>query len=217
MADRVRIPKQYSNFIANVRNRAKKHGVTVVIDKRKNYVETGGIRSNGFFSDDDPPILAVAQGTRPVHQWMLVFLHESCHMDQWIEQTKIWTDGNVGVGDWDTTALIDLWIHNFVELTPKQRTNYVRRSFEIELDCEKRAVEAIKKWNLPIHVEQYIQKANAYVTFYKIVAKYRKWYKIGKEPYYVRKIWTKMPTEFVDWNTPLTKETRTLYEGILKK
>ncbi len=217
MADRVRIPKQYSAFIADVRKRAKKHGVKFLLNKHQNFVECGGINSNGYFSDEDPPTLAVGMGSRPLHQWFIILLHESCHMDQWIEQTDVWNNCTVGNGEWDTTAVIDLWINNIVELNIAQRNDYIKRSFEVELDCEKRSAAAIEKWDLPIHVPQYIQKANAYVTFYKIIQKSRKWYKIGKEPYYIRKIWKQMPTKFVEWETPVPKRIRDLYEETLRK
>ena len=217
MANRVRIPKEYSAFITDVRKRAKKHGVKFLINKHQNFVECGGIRSNGYFSDEDPVTLAVGMGSRPLHQWFIILLHESCHMDQWIEQTDVWNSCTIGTGEWDTMAIIDLWINEVVELSVNQRNDYIRRSFEVELDCEKRAAAAIEKWNLPIHVPQYIQKANAYVTFYKIIQKSRKWYKIGKEPYHMRKIWKQMPTEFVEWETPVPKRIRDLYEEILRK
>lgn len=217
MADRVRIPKQYNAFISDVRQRARKHGVRVVINKNQNFVVAGGINSNGYFADEDPPVLAVGRGTRPLHQWFTVLLHESCHMDQWIEQTDTWTNGYVGKGDWDTSALIDLWINNAVELTPTQRDDYIKRTFDIEQDCERRSAEALEKWNIPIHVPQYIQKANAYLTFYKIIRHDRSWYKIGKEPYNVRKIWKQMPTSFVEWDTPVPKNIRILYDNILRK
>ncbi len=45
----------------------------------------------------------------------------------------------------------------------------------LELDCEKRSVEKILKYNLPIDIKEYIQKANCYVFFYNHMKKTRQW------------------------------------------
>jgi hypothetical protein len=76
--------------------------------------------------------------------------------------------------------------------------NEIRTSIIVEVDCEKRTVEKIKKYGLDsiINIDEYIQKSNAYVLFYLWMRKNRKWYTIGKEPYNIPDVVSVMPKTF---------------------
>jgi len=69
----------------------------------------------------------------------------------------------------------------------------------LELDCEKRAVKNIKKYNLPVNIETYIQKANSYILFYNYVKETRQWSKPGNAPYALKnkELWSLCPTKFM--------------------
>ena len=161
-------------------------------------VSDGPTQGNGCFEestgDDMRGTLTCAVG-KPLEEWLPTFVHETCHKDQFIEQTDVWLDGIYG--SYESMDFIDLWIRGLVELSATQKDRYFKASILVELDCEIRAVAKIEKYNLPINVTEYIQRANAYVLFYQVMRRTRKWYTIGKEPYAVESVWTKMPKTFM--------------------
>ena len=66
----------------------------------------------------------------------------------------------------------------------------------MELDCEKRVVDRIKEYNLPLDIPTYTKRANAYALFYNYMHSNRAWYKIGHEPYNDPKILELMSDKF---------------------
>jgi hypothetical protein len=52
----------------------------------------------------------------------------------------------------------------------------IRDIQECERDAERRGLKLIKKYKLP-DVKDYIQRANAYILFYEVIRKHRKWCK----------------------------------------
>ena len=47
---------------------------------------------------------------------------------------------------------------------------------EMELDCERKSVEMIKKFDLPIDIEEYTSIANIYIFYYTYAKKNRCWF-----------------------------------------
>jgi hypothetical protein len=155
----------------------------------------GGIKCNGYF-DDTIRTLACAMG-KDISQWLFILIHESSHMDQFFEQVEAWTNNNNGMGN------VDKWI-NGASIDNDLIESDIKASMECELDCEKRTVEKLKKYDLGdiIDIENYIQKSNAYILFYLWMKKNRKWYSIGKEPYNQNEIVEAMPKTFdIDYTT----------------
>ncbi len=66
----------------------------------------------------------------------------------------------------------------------------------MEFDCEKRTVAKIKKYNLPIDIKDYIQKANAYVWFYTAVLNKRQWDGTKSDSIYIKEIFSICPKTF---------------------
>lgn len=88
--------------------------------------------------------------------------------------------------------------------------------FGIEVEYHREIPDFVKKWDGYDnygYVEEYIQKSNAYILFYRWMHKTRKWYEIGKEPYNIKEIVSQMPTTF---NVDYTKLTPKL-ERVFKK
>lgn len=184
-------PRSIQFFLSHVKHIAKIHGVKLLlVDNRS--VSARGKLSNGLFMES-PPTLVVAM-KQPIDKWLPVLLHEYSHMTQWIDELPLFTDRYIdGFG---INSLITLWINHRIELSKEQLNDYIQRIQNLELDCEKRTVNNIKLFGLPIKIDEYIQKANSYIFFYKIVRHSRCWYKIGKEPYNLRKVWRWMPKDF---------------------
>jgi len=159
----------------------------------KPYVITGGMSCGGYF-DASNLILCLGMDS-PEGIRLGSLAHEANHMEQWAKKKKVWTDFEI-TGGLDIGVLISLWLKRLVELNDKQLTEYIRKSQNLELDCEKMAVKVIRKWGLDINIDRYIQMANAYVKFYEVMKRERKWYKrwylLGQD----RLLLDSMPTEF---------------------
>ncbi len=185
-----------NKFINDLKTITTKEGVKLLLSPEKGveYVG-GGFICNGYF-DSDGKTLACALG-KDVSQWLIILLHESCHMDQWLDQVPAWTE-NLGMEN------IDKWLGGDDNVDMNLIDEEIRTSMLVELDCEKRTVEKIKKYNLDsiINIDEYIQKSNAYILFYLWLRKNRRWYTIGKEPYNQAIVVSSMPKTFnIDYNT----------------
>lgn len=155
--------------------------------------ESVGGRFNGMFDarDGETPALVVACG-KPESDWLPVLLHESCHMDQFIARSGVWLDQSV-TREWDSMSLLLLWLDHLVELSDSQLDSYVRRSRNVEWDCERRALLKINDMGLPLDPVDYACKANSYIWLYTCwLQKHRKWYTTGREPWKIPQIWTNL-------------------------
>lgn len=196
-------------FISDLKIKCKDNNVKLRIENKPGIPYTDnedGIMVNGFF-DGDTRTLACAVG-KDIEYWLTILIHESSHMDQFLESDPTWIN-NIGL------IQTDLWLSGDDEVDMDVIENEIRTGIDVEVDCEKRSVEKIKKWNLDtvINVEEYIQKSNAYILFYRWMHKVRSWYSIGKEPYNIKEIVSQMPTNF---NVDYSKLTPRL-EEIFKK
>lgn len=161
-------------FLELVKKDCKEHGVRLHLSKGR-YVVMDGTRCSGYFTSDEPPTLAVAMG-REFSEWFPTLVHEYCHMQQWLEDTKIWRNANDNMDLWD-------WLAGKKDLPSRTAKKLCMRALDCELDCERRAVAMIKKYKFPLEIVPYCKQANAYAYFYHLVYKHRRWYEVGKEPY----------------------------------
>lgn len=183
--------KKTEAFISFVKEECKKNKVVFKPYKRSHIKLTNDIKCGGFFDDGaDPdhrkPTLAFAQG-RPDYLELLV--HEYCHMTQWTDGIDLW---EMSAGSMST---IDEWLSGVDH--PKEKVEAALNvSRDLELDNEKRAVEVFRKWNLPVDVNLYIKKSNAYVLFYNYLKISRKWSDPGNSPYTNKNILEAMSDKF---------------------
>ncbi len=186
-------------LISDIEIRAKVYNVSLeFINERSIAVLNSSLQVNGYFNHN-PPTLSVAY-KQSLKNWTLVLLHESCHMDQWIENASAWKRTFV-TSTVETNDLLDLWLDKKITLNPKQLNYVINTTRDLELDCEKRAVKKIRKYNLPVDIDEYVRRANAYVCFYTAMKKTRRWYTPGNEPYNNEKVWKEMPTKWLnDYN-----------------
>jgi len=170
------------------------------------YVPINGVDCSGYFEDDPKPYIRVAV-KKPFDEWFPVFIHESCHKDQYVENSIVWAQK---IKDYfNASDILDMWINQVVELKPKQLTEVIKQVINLELDCEKRSVEKIKKYNLPINIEAYIQQANSYIFYHHLLAEYRR-YPTKAAPYEVKELWTQMPKTFKKNYASISKKTSSL-------
>jgi hypothetical protein len=193
-------------FIAHVKSECEKHGVEY---RRFNapFVElTESIKCSGFFSDGtdesfDHPILCFADERT---DWLEILVHEYCHMTQWLDGDHFDLWGKAV----DAIDFVDKWIGG-EDISGIEE--YINISRDLELDNEKRSVEMMKKFDLPIDISKYIKKSNAYVHFYNYLKTTRKWSVPGNAPYQNENILNAMSENFDMEYSYLTEDLKKLY------
>jgi hypothetical protein len=169
-------------FLTDLRGICKEKDVKLFLPNSESVAYSDKIRTIGFFGGD-PLTLACARKS-PV--FIEVLVHESCHLDQYFDDYNFFNKG-------ENSDLIDEWL---LGKEIKNIEKHIEITREIELDCEKRAVRKILKYQLPININHYIQKSNAYVWFHNYMCKKRFWPIPEEFPYNVIEIWSKMPATF---------------------
>lgn len=149
----------------------------------------------GYFSDDDR-VLVVATGCSE-EKWLGVLVHELCHLHQWVEDCPAWKNCSFR-GD-NSNNLMDAWLLRKVDLEPNMLKRVIYAIQDMEMNCEQRAWRLIKRFNLSIDPQRYIQEANAYVWQYYVVRKLCLWSQSGRHPARIKEIVDKMPTHFMKY------------------
>lgn len=140
------------------------------------HVMADGLRCSGYFDPEpSPPILAVAWGAGPRRVGILI--HEYCHLTQWAESAPVWLADEGS--DWSA------WLGG---KSVRGIGAQIERSRELEADCERRAIRLIRELEAPIDVEAYARAANAYIHFYNLMAKERRWFAKDRAPYLVPEV-----------------------------
>ena len=162
-----------------------------------NKVDQENLPCSGYFDEKN---LVVATNKKNVREWLDVLVHESCHLDQFLEKSKLW------VSDSESLFIVEAWIHK-KNISIERKDLGFKNTIALELDCEKRTIAKIKKYGLDINKDEYVQKANSYIFAYLYALIYREWY---PTPYENSRIWKKMPTNFLTINQYLDKNSKYL-------
>jgi hypothetical protein len=162
-----------------------------------NKVDQENLPCSGYFDEKN---LVVATNKKNIREWLDVLVHESCHLDQFLERSKLW------VSDEESLSIVEAWI-NKKNISEQRRDRGFFNTIALELDCEKRTIIKIKKYGLDINKEEYIQKANSYLFSYLYALIYRKWY---PTPYENSRVWRKMPKNFLTIDEYFDKNSKYL-------
>lgn len=177
-------------FLSYIRKKCKEHNVKLILKNAKKIKLSNKIYVGGYFSDEPNECeLACALKNQ---EYLNLLVHEYSHMEQWVDKSEIWTNAK-------GTEMLDDWLEG------KEIKNIDKKIDDLklcELDCEKRALRNIKKFNLPINLKTYIQKANSYVLFYNYIKETRRWSKPGNAPYSPKNIelWSLCPDKFMPYS-----------------
>lgn len=175
--------KLEKHIIEHVKAECKKYKVKFYIGKGK-YLLCNGIKVNGYF-DSDELVLAISLNTP---NWLLILSHEYSHMLQYFEQCKEWKYYEKSL--FDFVAFIE-----GSKVSKKYLNKSIETLIDLERDCEVRSSNFLSSVGYD-KIDVYIQKANAYTLFYYYMKENKVWYKIGKEPYNLPKVWKKFPKTF---------------------
>lgn len=150
----------------------------------------------GFHDGYRPNILAFGAG-RPPEEWLVVALHESSHMDQFIEKAKVWTDCEFP-DHIDATDYYFEWLADKNFELPEPIEKIAQRALMVELDCERRTLQKLYRYGLDECIDpvEYIKKSNSYVYFYLYMLESRRWSAGERAPYKIDDIWKFAPTTF---------------------
>ena len=185
-----------SDFLEIVRKDCAKAGVNCLLPETEKvvYPGTADMMVSGYFDSVIGPTLACAIG-KPEKDWYEILIHESCHMDQWSENSKLWLDVTANGVDCDKG--MDEWLAG-KELHRDEYTYYIRTMQFLEIDCERRSVKKIKDLGIDIDTVMYTKKANSYLFFYSVMLETHKWSDVA--PYNVPEIVDMMPGYFLEEN-----------------
>lgn len=126
-------------------------------------------------------------------QWVSVAMHESCHMDQWLANSKYYVEAAQICYD------IHGWLNHKEELSKWQLSRTINLIQREELDCEKRTVRKIMEYDLShfINVDLYIKQANQMLYNYSLIKETRKWPPHNRVRGKYRKLYTDLPPYFL--------------------
>jgi len=180
--------------------------VAIRLERKKiiKYGEGGVEKVSGFYNDE-PKEFAVGMA-KPQSEWLEVYAHEFCHFKQAREKVKVWTS--------NVSDKLDDWLEKKIMLTKSELRKVLNACKDVELDCEYRTVDMIRKYQLDnvINIERYCQKANCYVLYYNVVGIMKEWYK--RPPYEFPELIDMMPKKLI---TNHKKRYRKFENGVIKK
>ena len=176
--------KNVTAFINHVKGHCKEVGIKYDVRPVKYLVLSGNIRCSGYFCEETMKLVVAGKSK----DWLGILVHEYAHLTQWQDKnTNIWKTGSTGVTN------LDDWLGGKKIRSVKKAIEWSR---DLELDNEKRSVKLIKKWKLPVDLNDYIKKANAYIQFYNYMRYSKRWSKPGNAPYSNKVIYEAMPPNF---------------------
>jgi len=183
-------------LIADTAEKCITNKIDFLLKKTPTVLAEDTIECSGYF---DEKSLVVATGDSQ-ENWLPILIHESGHLDQYIEKISIWQDGESSIDS------IDAWLKG-KPLHNRDIVKCFKSVIKLELDCEKRTIKKIKKYKLDIDKNLYIQKANAYLFSYWATFRNKKWFPF---PYNNPHIYSCMPKKFLKEEEYLKKDTKFL-------
>jgi hypothetical protein len=181
-------------FIKYVKQECKTHNIKCILKNTKTVKLTDdNDRCSGYFDEEH---LVVAMNRPDALQ---ILVHEYCHLTQWVEQCDAWVTSTKN----ESHDKLYRWLAGEEVKGIEKAINICR---DLELDNEKRAVKMIKYFNLPIDIDIYIKKANAYVQYYNYLLISRKWCSPKNSPYKNDRLVEAMSSKFNMNYNKLTKK-----------
>ena len=175
---------QQSDFIRMVRNDLADRDCSLIVGRGKQ-LNCDGFRVDGYFSESSREI-RVARGCP---QWLGTLAHEYAHFRQWVERDKSYMRSG------EALKMIDSWFGG-TDYAERDLSRAFRIVRTMERDAERRSVEMITRYNLPVNLDLYIKRANCYIYAHFIMERHRKFWAFKQDPFYSRKVLAIMPTDF---------------------
>lgn len=157
------------NFLDFVHSQLKKNKFKLVLSLDD--LKIGKNSVGGYFDEENKEIVISINDS----EWLSILVHEFNHFLQFINNTEKYRLLNDG--DTDMLSEVWEWLDKEIEFPNIKRRNLVfKRVLEMELECEMNSVNMIKKFDLPINLDEYIYCAYVYLNYYNFCKKYRTWF-----------------------------------------
>jgi len=195
-------------FLLHVHTELKQAGGSLDMHQAKS-VKCEGFRVGGYFDSEDS-VLAVAM-KRPFGAWVRILVHEYSHFEQCRYDVPAWRNSTMPNGE-DSGQILWDWIEKKGKVTDRRLVDAMYRTLDVELDCERRAVENLKRFGLPINVEAYARQAAAYMYFHPYSVIRRRWYRPRHAPYMYPEIIKAMPVTLAGDFRKISAETILLFD-----
>jgi len=180
--------REVQKFINQVRSYLKDYGFSLSLEP-VDFILTNNIPVSGYFSENESTIKIATN--KPLIQWLAILVHEYGHFLQFIEQAPEYRQ--IKNGNENYLDLFDLWLNHKIELSDSKKQEVFSSIFNLERDCELRALSLITEYNLPLNTEEYTQKANSYLQTYNQVYNNRIWPENNQMAYNQPQVYLLMP------------------------
>lgn len=192
--------KSSISFIETVIQSCKAYGVKCSI-RDVSYVKLGSFKCGGWFDGEDRELVCSMKSNKGLS----LLVHEFSHFHQWAEGSELWEIASKK----NSHLAMHEWIEGKSVRGVKKHIAICR---DLEADAEKRAVRMIKKYNLPIDIDEYIRGANAYIYFYNYMMVSRRWSAPNNSPYRNKALMESMPNRFLRDYSVLPDKLLKIYE-----
>jgi len=194
-------PDAYHNFVTDTLATAESNRIKIRRGSNMCIGEDDQMKCSGYFCAGNRE-LALCDNYSNIATWLGTFLQGSCYMDQWHQCKELWNNNITGVGYYFD------FLEKKIDLSPPEVENCIRNVINLKLDCEKRSVEKIKKYNLPLDLKESKEKANAYLYTIVYCAQKRQWYnRLCSDTFGV------LPTQFLSSHTRLPEKLCNAFES----
>jgi hypothetical protein len=164
---------------------------------------------SGAYFLEDPLEIGVSTKINYV-DFLTTLVHEFSHFEQWRDDSPYYIRGYKGL-DGDILAR---WLNgeDFKKSTIKECTAIIR---DCELDCERRAIANIKKYKIPIKINDYCKRAAGDIHMYNFVNFSRRW-NYRRFPCDIAQILKVMPNNLDGNFSKMSREMKALYKKHLR-
>ena len=171
-----------TEFIQMVRNDLSEYGFKLIVGKGKQ-INGGNCRVSGYFSEVTKEIRVA----RYNNDFLPTLVHEYSHFQQYAEG-KFTAAG-------DAADLLECWFggKDYAEREVSRAFSVIR---SCERDAERRSVDLIKYYELPVNLDLYIRRANCYIYAHYIMHRYRKFWAFKRDPFRSHTVLALMPNNF---------------------
>lgn len=156
----------------------------------------GSAMTDGYFTGDEcgsSPVLRVGTG-RPLTEWFVTLIRESCRMDQWAESAPCRVRGFRG--DRDCFEVFREWLDGSVEMDGRGMDSVLSRCVDVELDCCRRTLSKMRDCGMLWYMHDHVRMENARIRGYYMMAMRRRDYSVS--PDRVFELWGSMPDRLME-------------------
>lgn len=186
-------------FIEDLKKKCKTYGVKLVLHDAKHIIDED--RKFGGWFDAQNKELHCAFPSKIQKKYVELLIHESCHMDQWIQNTKYWAIER------EHNSLDEVW-----KLLSNQKIKrlafHLKNVQLMEAECEEMSIRKILEYDININTESYARKANSYLLFYCLIPLTNTW--TDYPPYKFPQIWRQMSNKILK-TFKISPELESLY------